>query len=145
LARILIADDNPLMLRVLREVLERHPDWTVCGDASNGLEAVSKAAELLPDLVILDLTMPKLNGIQAGRAIHTAAPDIPLLLFTQHLFEGHVEEEARNNGFSGGIQKGEYGALVAGIEALLRGETFLPSASNARIQTRGDRPPDAVE
>lgn len=134
-----------MMLRVLRETLERHPGWTVCGDASNGLEAVSQTAELVPDLVILDLTMPELNGIQAGRTIHTAAPNIPLLLFTQHLFEGQVEEQARKNGFSGGVQKGEHGSLVAGIEALLRGETFFPSASNLRNQTRDDQPPDAVE
>ena len=103
--RILIADDNALMLRVLRDSLDRHPGWKVCGQASNGLEAVSLAAELNPDLVILDLTMPKLNGFQAARTIQTAAPSLPLLLFTPHLSEPLVEDEARNSGFRACVPK----------------------------------------
>jgi len=127
MTRILIVDDNPKMLKILRQTLGENPDWSVCGEASDGLEAVSKAAELLPDIVILDLTMPKLNGLQAGSAIHVAAPKIPLLLFTQHSVNAALENEARKSGFSGGVSKGSLISLIVGIEALLRGETCFPS------------------
>jgi DNA-binding NarL/FixJ family response regulator len=128
MTRILIVDDSAEILKGLRKALEEHPGWEVCGEASDGLEAVSKTAELDPDVVILDLSMPKLNGFQAGRTIHAAVPKLPLLLFTQHNFEAQIEREARDSGFSGGVTKGSYDLLVAGIESLLRGETFFVSA-----------------
>jgi DNA-binding NarL/FixJ family response regulator len=143
--RILIADDNALMLRFLRDALDRHPGWKVCGQASNGLEAISQAAELNPDLMILDLTMPRLNGFQAARTIHTAAPDLPLLLFTHHLSQPLVEDEARNSGFRGCVPKGSYPLLVAGIECLLQGRTFFSSAHASVVPVNEDRPPEIVE
>jgi two-component system, NarL family, response regulator NreC len=128
MTRILIADDNPYVLDSIKKVIEEHPDWKVCGEAADGLEAVSKAAELTPDLVVLDLTMPNLNGFQAARAIHIAAPNIPILLYTQHLFDAHLEKEARNAGFSGAVTKGSGDALTAAIESLLRGEQHFSNA-----------------
>ena len=124
----IIADDSPQIRRALREELDKHSGWKVCGEASNGLEAVSQTTELNPDIVILDLTMPELNGFQAGRIIHTAVPKLPLLLFTQHEFGPQIEQEARNSGFRGGVNKGSFDLLIAGIESLLRGETFFTSA-----------------
>jgi DNA-binding NarL/FixJ family response regulator len=126
--RILIADDSPHLLGCIRKVIEEHPDWKVCGEASDGLEAVSKAAELGPDLVVLDLTMPNLNGLQAARAIHIAAPKIPILLYTQHLFDDHLEREARAAGFSGAVTKGSNDSLTAAIESLLRGQQYFSNA-----------------
>jgi DNA-binding NarL/FixJ family response regulator len=128
MTRILIADDNPQILRSVRRALEAHGDWEVCGEASDGFEAVSRTAELNPDLVILDMSMPRLNGLEAARIIHAAVPNLPLLLFTQHNFETQIEREARDSGFSGGVNKGSYDLLVEGIESLLRGETFFTSA-----------------
>lgn len=112
----------------MRETLGKHVNWDVCGEASNGLEAVSRTAELNPDIVILDLTMPNLNGFQAGAAIHRAAPTLPLLLFTQHEFRPQMKKEACNSGFRGIVNKGSFDLPIAGIEALLRGETFFPPA-----------------
>jgi two-component system nitrate/nitrite response regulator NarL len=126
--RILVADDSPQLLQCIRKVIEEHPAWKVCGEASDGLEAVSQTAELTPDLVVLDLTMPNLNGFQAARAIHVAAPKLPLLMYTQHLFDTHLEQEARDAGFSGAVTKGSNDSLTAAIESLLRGETFFPNA-----------------
>jgi DNA-binding NarL/FixJ family response regulator len=123
--RILIADDSPESLRCIRKAVEERADWKICGEASDGLEAVSRAAGLTPDLVVLDLTMPNLNGFQAARAIRTAAPKIPLLLYTQHLFDTHLEREAREAGFSGVVTKGSSDSLTAAIESLLRGETYF--------------------
>jgi DNA-binding NarL/FixJ family response regulator len=128
MTRILIADDNSYVLESIRKVIEEHPDWEVCGEAADGLEAVSKAAELTPDLIVLDLTMPNLNGFQAARAIHAAAPNIPLLLYTQHLFDAHLEKEARNAGFSGAVTKGSGDSLTAAVESLLKGEQYFTNA-----------------
>jgi DNA-binding NarL/FixJ family response regulator len=124
-ARILIADDSLELLQCIRKIIEERPDWKICGEASDGLQAVSRAAQLTPDLVILDLTMPNLNGFQAARAIRSAAPRIPLLLYTQHLFDTHLEREAREAGFSGAVAKDSSAALAAAIKSLLRGETYF--------------------
>jgi len=142
--RILIADDSPQILRALREALEKHPGWEICGEASNGLEAVSQTGELNPDVVVLDLTMPNLNGFQAGHAIHVATPTLPLLLFTQHEFGPQIEQEARNSGFSGGVNKGSYDLLIAGIESLLRGETFFTSGPSSRLDISSTGQPTDV-
>ncbi len=128
MARILIADDSPQLLQALRKALEEHPEWRVCGEASNGIEAVAQSAALHPDVVVLDLTMPRMNGFEAARTIHAIAPKLSLLLFTQHTFGTHLEHQARNSGFSGRVTKGSYDSLIAGVESLLRGETFFQPA-----------------
>jgi DNA-binding NarL/FixJ family response regulator len=143
--RILIADDSPELLQCIRKVIEERADWTICGEASDGLEAVSRAAELTPDLVVLDLTMPNLNGFQAARAIRTAAPKIPLLLYTQHLFDTHLEREAREAGFSGAVTKGSSDTLTAAIDSLLRGETYFVNGVAARTVAAADPPVPIVE
>ena len=85
--------------------------------------------------------MPELNGFQAGCIIHTAAPKLPLLLSTQHEFGPQIEQEARNSGFRGGVNKGSFDLLIAGIESLLRGETFFtsPPPSKPYISSAGQR------
>jgi two-component system, NarL family, nitrate/nitrite response regulator NarL len=80
--RILIADDEPAILRALRRELERDGSLQICGEAHDGAEAVAKAKELRPDLIILDLSMPVMNGIDAARKIKKVLPNVPLLLFT---------------------------------------------------------------
>jgi two-component system response regulator NreC len=130
MVRILIADDSALMRDCLRETIEGHPDWEICGEASDGLQAVSRTAELNPDLVILDLAMPHLSGIQAAKTIRIAAPKLPLLLFTQHLLDSFLVEEARGVGFNGVISKSADHLLFGAIEALLGGEDFF--AGNER-------------
>ena len=139
--KILLADDNPRILRVLTLTLSERPDWVICGAASDGLEAVSKAAELVPDIIILDLTMPNLNGLQAGNTIHTAAPKIPLLLFTQHNVDGALEQEARKAGFSGAVTKGMLNSLIDAIDALLRGESFFLKSSPVTPVSNSEREP----
>ena len=82
--RILIADDNADVRMYVREALEDEKNWRVCAEAGTGNDAVSLTAELLPDLVVLDLSMPNGNGIDATRAIHSRFPDIPILILTMH-------------------------------------------------------------
>ena len=78
--RILIADDDASIRRLVRRILEDHPNWEVCGEAVDGQEAVVKTVELHPDVVILDLAMPEKNGFQAAREISALFPLMPMVL-----------------------------------------------------------------
>jgi two-component system response regulator NreC len=82
--RILVADDKPLVRYGLRILVERHDDWIVCGEASDGLEAVEKAANLKPDVVLLDISMPKLDGLSAVPLIRKKIPDSDIVMLTLH-------------------------------------------------------------
>ena len=82
--RILVADDKPLVRYGLRILVERHDDWIVCGEASDGLEAVEKAANLKPDVVLLDISMPKLDGLSAVPLIREKIPDSDIVILTLH-------------------------------------------------------------
>ena len=82
--RILIADDSSLVRSSLRSWFEKSSEWQVCGEAENGLVAVEKVEELHPDVVILDLQMPVMNGLEAARQISDRAPKTAMLMFTMH-------------------------------------------------------------
>ena len=82
MARILIVDDRELMRTVLKTLIRMNPDWQVCGEAEDGREAVAKATELRPDLIVLDFKMPLLNGIKASSEICMAMPAIPIVMYT---------------------------------------------------------------
>lgn len=120
--RILIVDDSEVMRRTLRVALVNHSEWEVCGEASNGLEAIESAATLKPDLIILDLAMPVMDGLQAAREISSAAPLLPILMHTNYSSEG-VEIEAKKNGVRQVLRKG--GGVNELLEAIA---TLLPEA-----------------
>jgi len=79
---ILIVDDSPLIRRSLRTVFEQQPDWAVCGEAEDGYEGIDKAKILQPDLIVIDLAMPRLNGISAGRMLKKIVPATQIVMFT---------------------------------------------------------------
>jgi two-component system response regulator NreC len=82
LTRILIADDRESMRIALRALIKMRPDWQICGEAEDGREVVAKAAELEPDLVVLDFRMRLANGIKAGSEISSSMPTIPIVMYT---------------------------------------------------------------
>jgi len=82
--RILIADDHPAVRRSLRSLVQTHADWDVCGEAFDGIDAVEKAKALRPDVVLLDLSMPNMNGIEATPLIHQAVPQSEILIVSQY-------------------------------------------------------------
>jgi len=133
-SRILIADDHPAIRKVLRSLIESHPGWEVCGEAENGFEAVGKAGELKPDLVILDLAMPVMDGIRAAREISTTMPGLPILMHTMHGSPA-VNLEAKKAGISRVVSKGESGDdLISAIEDLLKaGQAKTVAGTSARI------------
>jgi DNA-binding NarL/FixJ family response regulator len=127
--RILIADDHSLVRKVLKTTLENHSGWQVCAQATNGLEAVEKAAELRPDLIILDFSMPLMDGLQAARRILSASPGLPVLIFTNYYFPSLVEE-AEAAGVRQVIDKGLAGhELVLAVETMLNGKGRPAAAS----------------
>ncbi len=117
---ILIADDHELFRRGLRSLIESRPDWRVCGEASDGREAVEKAKELKPHLVLLDLSMPEMNGLEAARLIRQQTPDAGILIVSQN--DPHLlEKPAIESGAKGFIQKSKISQdLFPAIEAVVR-------------------------
>lgn len=82
--RILIADDHEIFRRGLRSLLESHSNWEVCGEAVNGREAIERVRELRPDVVVLDVTMPQVNGLEAAREIRMQMPESKVVILSQH-------------------------------------------------------------
>ncbi|MFY9529415.1 MAG: response regulator transcription factor [Candidatus Acidiferrales bacterium] len=113
MARILIADDNETVRNMERSFFQSQRDFEICGEAINGLDAVEKASQLHPDLVVLDLSMPVMNGLEAAFRLKKMMPGMPIILYT--LYEGAIREsDARAAGISAVIPKGD------GMENLVR-------------------------
>ena len=123
--RILIADDDASIRRLLRRLIENHADWTVCGDALDGRDAIGKAAQLTPDIVVLDLAMPHMNGLQAAREISRKRPELPMLLLTVQSVSKELTREAAHAGFRGAVSKSTGSEVVRGIEMLLKHQSFF--------------------
>lgn len=115
--RILIADDHSVMRKAIKSALEQHAGWEVCAEAVNGLQAMQKAAELKPDVIILDLSMPVMGGLEAAPKILSAFPDLPIVLFTNHMYSGLIEQ-AQKMGIRQVVSKQGDG-LVRAVEAIL--------------------------
>lgn len=128
--RILIADDDSPIRRLLRRLIEEHANWEVCGEAINGSDAVTKTDELSPDLVVMDLAMPQMNGLQAAREISKSSPAMPMLLLTVQQVSAELVQEARNAGFKGAVSKSTGSEVVKGVETLLRDGNFFKSTPN---------------
>src|ERR1019366_5235137 len=123
--RILIADDHEVARRGIRAMLESHPSWEVGGEAKDGREAVELASKEKPDLILLDIGMPNLNGLEAARQILAVSPDIAILILTMHDSDQVVREVLRA-GARGFLLKSDAGRdLVAAVEALQLQRTFF--------------------
>lgn len=103
--RVLVVDDHPAFRRALTSALRMVADIEVAGEAGGGIAACEGAAALTPDVVLMDLSMPDLSGIDAMKKIHESQPDLPVVILTAHADEG-VEREAREAGASGFLAKG---------------------------------------
>lgn len=123
--RILIADDDVSIRRLLRRLLEERADWNVCGEATNGQEAIEQAEKLKPDIAVLDLAMPCMNGLEAARKISKMIPRTAMLLLTVQEVSSQLIREARSAGFQGAVSKGTGAEVVKGIEALLGKQTYF--------------------
>jgi CheY-like chemotaxis protein len=116
---ILIVDDNDTIRRALCQAFTRESDFEICGEAHDGQEAVEKAQILHPDLIILDLAMPVMNGLEAARALKNLMPSVPIAMFTFYA-EPFVEKEARSAGVNEVVSKSEpISVLISKARSLL--------------------------
>lgn len=123
--RILIADDHEVVRKGARSLLESRPDWEVCGEAGDGREAVEMSLAETPDLVLMDIGMPRLNGLEAARQISSVCPQVRILILTIHGSE-QVVREALAVGARGFLLKTDLGReLVTAIETLQRDRTYF--------------------
>jgi DNA-binding NarL/FixJ family response regulator len=123
--RILIADDHGLVRRGAREVLHSQPGWKVVGEAANGREAVQKTIELKPDVAVVDLGMPELDGVEAVRQIRDAVPETKVLVLTMHESDQMVRR-ALDAGALGYLLKSDLtDCLPKAVKAIAEGKRFL--------------------
>jgi NarL family two-component system response regulator LiaR len=128
--RVMLADDHPLLRQALRDVLEKQSDFEVIAEASDGEEAVRLATELVPDVVIMDISMPNLNGLEATKQIKERCPKIAVLVLTVHSDSEHILSILQA-GAGGYLTKSVYGdEVIHAVRSLVSGETVLsPSVS----------------
>ena len=125
--RILVADDQAGIRRRVCLTLEARLAVDACDEAANGQEAVDRAREINPDLVILDITMPVMNGLEAARIIRRLQPKIPILILSMHKSR-QLMEEAQKIGVQGYVVKSEAGEnLIPAVTAVLQSQTFYPT------------------
>jgi DNA-binding NarL/FixJ family response regulator len=123
--RILVVDDHPAVRHGLKAILDEHPEWGVIGEAEDGLEALDKVSRLNPDVVVLDLSMPKMNGLAVCRRIRESAPECEVLVVTQH-DSPQMMDEAMSCGARGYVVKANLAKdLLAAVEAVSQHRDFV--------------------
>jgi DNA-binding NarL/FixJ family response regulator len=122
--RILVVDDHPIVRQGLKTLLEGHSGWQVIGEASDGAEALERAGELNPDVMVLDVTMPRMNGLEACRLLRKQYPDLEILFVTQH-DSPQMMREALEAGARGYVVKSNAARdLLAAVEAVSQHRVF---------------------
>ena len=124
---VLIIDDNAHIRRSLRWIIEQELEWQICGEASNGAEGVAAALQLRPDIAILDLSMPVMNGIEAARMLKQSMPEVHLLMFTSFPTPT-IEEAARAVGIEAFVAKSD------GVAALVESLQQVGSSRRAAVR-----------
>jgi DNA-binding NarL/FixJ family response regulator len=129
-ARILIADDHEVLREGLKSLLLKvRPEWEICGEATDGEEAIRLASELKADVIVLDITMPEMSGLEAAAAMRKLGLALPILIFTTHHSE-RLGALVRNAGAQGYVLKSQAAhSVVVAIETLLAGGTFFGEPS----------------
>jgi two-component system vancomycin resistance associated response regulator VraR len=103
---VLVADDNEIIRREICQAFSREAEFEVCGEARHGLDAIEKAHQLKPDLVVLDLCMPVLNGLDTARVLQAQMPAVPIIMFTLYV-DPVIKAELRSAGVAEVVSKGE--------------------------------------
>jgi DNA-binding NarL/FixJ family response regulator len=115
---ILVADNNEIVRREICTILLRETDCEVCGEAEHGLDAIEKAQRLHPNLIMLDLSMPVMNGIDAARALRAKMPNVPIIMFTS--YADFMMDEMRHAGVTEVVSKSDIFLLILKARILLR-------------------------
>ena len=130
--RVLIADDNQALRYAVGRMLATDPTMELCGEAENGREALKKSIDLKPDVVLMDIAMPEMNGLEVTRTLRRLAPSVEILVFTQHE-STHAMQAALDAGARGYLAKTHAASLVEAIRTVARHKTY---SSLHRVVTR---------
>ena len=131
--RILIADDHDLMRRGIKTLLESHAGWEVCGEATTGVEAFAKSKELKPDIVVLDISMPELNGPEVARKILKESPKAEILILSVHYSDQLIREIVEAGARAYVLKSDSDRDLVMAVEALARHKPFFTAHATEMI------------
>lgn len=143
---IIVADDHVVIRKGLRTLLEERRGWKVVAEAANGREAVEKAARLRPDVVVMDLSMPELNGLDATRLIRKAVPNTRVLILTMHNIEELVEKTLQAGARGYVLKSDTERDLITALEAVLDNRTFFtPVAADIDFEDVGRARSPALE
>lgn len=139
-ARILIVDDHEVVRQGVRTILRSRPEWEICGEAANGQEGIESIKALNPDIVILDITMPVMSGLEAAPHIARLGLRSRILIFTMHESE-RLLTEVRAAGAQGLVHKSRAGRdLILAIDTLLSGGSFFGSPSKSNPSAKNNEP-----
>jgi len=132
--RILLADDHTVMRAGLRLLLERHENFAVVGEAADGREAVEIAAEQKPAVVVMDVAMPHLNGVEAARQILSRNPDIAIVMLSMHSDESYVLRSLKAGARAYLLKDSAEADLIAAIQAIIEGRSFFSPGVRALLK-----------
>lgn len=142
--RVLLVDDHTVVRRGLRKILESTPNVEVVGEVGDGADAVSAATDLHPDVVLMDVSLPTLNGIEAARRIVSGQPATQVLMLSMHADEEYVRQSIAAGAKGYLLKDADDEDLVEAVLAIRRGETFFSSALARAVTTEGGRSPDVL-
>ncbi len=138
--RILLADDHEIFRRGLRSILESRPELEICGEAVDGLDAVEKTKKLRPDIVLMDVSMPSIDGLHATRLIRSEFPNCRILVLSQH-DSPQILSAALKAGASAYVTKSQVAhSLLAALESVIQGEPFNWNSHQIASETGNVRP-----
>ena len=126
--RVLLVDDHAILRQALRQLLEQHPEVEVVGDAASGRDAVISTEKLLPDVVLMDMVMPGLNGLEATRQIRRRFPKTRVLILTGYMEDEQIIGALRAGASGYVVKRSDTEELLLGIQAVHRGNTYFSSA-----------------
>ena len=130
--RVLVVDDHAVIRRGVQGILSTYPEWDLCGETDNGQDAIRLAGELAPEVVIMDVSMPGMNGLEATRIIHEVLPDTKVLLLTLHSSSEFVRSAFRAGARGYVLKSDAENELVRALNVVIGEGTYVSPAIDAR-------------